>query len=264
MYDLPTTADNKQAVGSDTGSFVTTVSGLAPNQQYYFRAYAINSDGTGYGGVEPFNTTQGGAQSCPGLAVLVDPRDGQQYPTVQIGERCWMAKNLNIGTIIDSKHDQDPSQLQKWCYGDVSGNCDLYGGLYQWDEVMQGSTQIGIQGICPPGWHVPTDGEFAELTTFLGGYDLAGGKMKEAGFENWLAPNTGADNESGFTALPGGYRYTIDSVCYLIHEAAYFWTSSGTQGNVAWVRALYNNTGTQDRTALFRYDGASLRCLRDY
>jgi uncharacterized protein (TIGR02145 family) len=263
LFDNPTIADNKQAAGSDTGSFVTTVSGLEANQLYYFRAYATNSDGTGYGNVKQFNTTQGGEQSCPGLAVLVDPRDGQTYPTVQIGSQCWMAKNLNIGTIIDSKHDQDPAQLQKWCYGDVSGNCDLYGGLYQWDQVMQGSTQIGVQGICPPSWHVPTDGEYADLTTFLGGYDLAGIKMKEAGYNHWLPPNTGATNESGFTALPGGYRYTLDSVCYMVQEAAYFWTSSGTQGNVAWVRALYNFAGYQERTALFRYDGGSLRCIKD-
>lgn len=261
---LPTTADNKQASGSDTGSFVTTVSSLAPNTTYYVRAYAVNSTGTAYGTAKPFLTSTGGAQSCPGLAQFTDPRDGQVYPTVQIGSQCWMKTNLNIGSIITIKQDQDPAQLQKWCYGDVSGNCDTYGGLYQWDEVMQGSTQIGVQGICPPGWHVPTDGEYATLTYELGGYDLAGGKMKEAGFDHWLPPNTGANDSSGFSALPGGYRYTIDSVCYMIGEGAYFWTSSGTQGNVAWVRALYNNSGTQERTALFRYDGGSVRCLKDY
>jgi uncharacterized protein (TIGR02145 family) len=261
---LPTTADYKQASGSDTGSFVTTVSSLAPNTTYYVRAYAVNSEGTAYGTAKPFLTSTGGAQSCPGLAQFTDPRDGQVYPTVQIGSQCWMKTNLNIGSVISIKQDQDPAQLQKWCYGDVSGNCDTYGGLYQWDEVMQGSTQIGVQGICPPGWHVPTDGEYATLTYELGGYDLAGEKMKEAGYDHWEAPNTGANDSSGFSALPGGYRYTIDSVCYWVGKGAWFWTSSATQGNVAWVRALYYNANAQERTALFRYDGASVRCLKDY
>ena len=260
---LPTTSDNKQSCGSDTGVFVTTVTGLAPNTPYYVRAYAINSAGTSYGISKAFNTSPGGAQSCPGLATFTDPRDGQIYPTVQIGSQCWMKKNLNIGSVIELHLDQDPTKFEKWCYGNVSGNCDLYGGLYQWEEIMQGSTQIGVQGICPPGWHVPTDGEFATLTTYLGGYDLAGEKMKEAGFTNWDPPNTGANDSSGFSALPGGYRYTIDSLTYGARQYGYFWTSSGTQGNVAWVRLLSFNTGTQERTALFHHDGGSLRCLKN-
>jgi uncharacterized protein (TIGR02145 family) len=80
-----------------------------------------------------------------------------------------MKKNLNIGNVIELHVDQDPTKFEKWCYGNVSGNCDVYGGLYQWEEIMQGSTQIGLQGICPPGWHVPTDGEYATLTYYLGG-----------------------------------------------------------------------------------------------
>jgi uncharacterized protein (TIGR02145 family) len=264
LTTLPTTADNKQACGSDTGVFVTTVTGLAPNTPYYVRAYAINSNGTSYGLAKPFNTSAGGAQSCPGLATFTDPRDGQVYPTVQIGSQCWMKKNLNIGSIIEIHLDQDPNKLEKWCYGNVSGNCDVYGGLYQWEEVMQGATQIGVQGICPPGWHVPTDGEYATLTYYLGGYDLAGEKMKEAGFVHWDPPNTGANDSSGFSALPGGYRYSAtDSLTYGIRQWGYFWTSSGNQGNVAWVRLFSFNTNLQERTALFHHDGGSLRCIKD-
>lgn len=263
LFNNPSINDYKQTSGSDTGSFVTTVSGLATGQVYYFKAYAINADGVGYGSAEQFNTTQGGSQSCPGLAVLVDPRDGQEYPTVQIGSQCWMAKNLNIGEIIELHQDQDPTKYQKWCYGNVSGNCDTYGGLYQWEELMQGSTQMGAQGICPDGWHVPSDGEWITMIMFLGGYDPSGGKIKEAGYDHWLPPNTNADNSSGFTALPGGMRYTIDSLTYELGMTAFFWTSNGNWDNTATSYWFYHNQGYAYRYALFHHDGGSLRCLQN-
>lgn len=263
VYNNPTINDNKQAAGSDTGSFVTTVTGLATGQNYFFRAYAINDEGTGYGSVEQFNTSQGSGQSCPGLPVLTDPRDGQQYPTVQIGSQCWMAKNLNIGEIIELHQDQDPTKYQKWCFGNVSGNCDTYGGLYQWEELMQGATQQGSRGICPEGWHVPTDGEWITMIMYLGGYDPSGGKIKEAGFDHWQPPNTSADNSSGFTALPGGMRYTIDSLTYDLGYLAYFWTSNINWDNTAWCYWFFHNQGNAYRYALFHHDGASVRCLKN-
>jgi uncharacterized protein (TIGR02145 family) len=110
------------------------------------------------------NTSMGGAQSCPGLANMTDPRDGQINPTVQMGSQGWLKKYMNIGDIVDCRNDQNPLLLQKWFYNDNSRECDIYSGLYQLDEVMQGSLQIGVQGICPPDWHVTTDREFGTLT----------------------------------------------------------------------------------------------------
>ncbi|NVO19829.1 MAG: hypothetical protein HXX13_09015 [Bacteroidetes bacterium] len=264
LFANPTIQDNKISCGSDTGSFTATITSLASNTPYFTRAYATNLSGTAYGNEIQFTTGGGTGTSCPGMATFVDTRDGQVYPTVQIGSQCWMKKNLNIGSVIEIHVDQDPTTYQKWCYGNVSGNCDIYGGLYQWDEIMQGSTQIGIQGICPDGWHIPTDGEFATLTYYLGGYDQSGEKMKEAGFIHWDPPNTGANDSSGFSALPGGYRYSAaDSLTYGIRQYGYFWTSSGTQGNVVWVRLFSFNTGVQERTALFHLDGGSLRCIKN-
>ena len=132
---------------------------------------------------------------------------GQTYSSVEIDDQCWMAENLNIGTRIDGDTDQtNNSTIEKYCYDDDTDNCDTYGGLYQWDEMMQYVTTEGTQGICPAGWHLPTDAEWTTLTNFLGGESVAGGKMKEEGLDHWQTPNTGATNSSGFTGLPGGFR----------------------------------------------------------
>ena len=108
---------------------------------------------------------------------LEDFRDGQIYNTVQIGEQCWMAENLNIGTQINIISEQtDNGVLEKYCYNNDVANCEVYGGLYQWQESMQYSSQQAVQGICPLGWHIPTDEEFIILCDYLGGNDIAGGK----------------------------------------------------------------------------------------
>ena len=96
--------------------------------------------------------------------------------------------------------------IEKYCYDDDPANCDVYGGLYQWDEMMGYTTTEGVQGICPVDWHIPTDAEWDILQNYLGGFNVAGGKLKEAGTIHWNAPNAGATNSSGFTALPNGYR----------------------------------------------------------
>ena len=122
-----------------------------------------------------------------------------------------MGENVNAGTRINSSEDQtnNNGKIEKYCYADIDYNCDIYGGLYQWREMMQynpsDTGEIGTtQGICPEGWHLPTGKEWKKLTEYLGGEDIAGGKMKETGTEHWFPPNTCATNESGFTGLPGG------------------------------------------------------------
>lgn len=161
--------------------------------------------------------------------------DNNNYTIVQIGTQTWMAENLNVGVRINGLVDQtNNSIIEKYCYDNNDSNCAVYGGIYQWDEAMQYSTTPGIQGICPAGWHFPTDGEWTILMTNLGN-DNEAAQMKETGTAHWLSPNTNATNSSGFTALPGGYRNTdgtfgeIGSVgswgCsteYDIYEA-YYW-----------------------------------------
>ena len=96
--------------------------------------------------------------------IIVDERDEQKYNTVQIGDQCWMAENLNIGGMINGTDDPvEDENIEKYCYNDLESNCDTYGGLYTWDEMMSWTTEEGTQGICMEGWHIPTDGEWLVL-----------------------------------------------------------------------------------------------------
>ena len=210
----PTTANSHTSDGSGTGIFVSTLTILIPNTQYYVRAYATNSIGTAYGNEEIFTTIP---WIC-GLPIT-DTRDTKVYSTVLIGTQCWFAQNLNVGTKLNVTENQtNNSIIEKYCYNNADASCDVYGGLYQWAETVQylnGATNTAswtpvptgnVQGICPGGWHIPSDAEWTTLSTFLGGESVAGGKLKEAGIAHWASPNSGATNSSGFTALPGGNR----------------------------------------------------------
>jgi uncharacterized protein (TIGR02145 family) len=194
---------------------------------------------------------------------LTDTRDGKTYNTVLIGTQCWMAQNLNVGTRIDRNTNMtNNSIIEKYCYNDDENNCNTYGGLYQWDEAMQYSTTEGAKGICPAGWHLATDAEWTTLTTFLGGADVAGGMMKEAGTAHWYASSAGATNSSGFTTLPGGCRYLWNNF-YDLTYFAYFWSSSQSDATLAWIRDItYNHEGVSRYTSPSTY-GFSARCLKD-
>jgi uncharacterized protein (TIGR02145 family) len=193
---------------------------------------------------------------------FTDTRDSKIYNTVLIGTQCWFAQNLNAGAKIPASANQtNNSIIEKYCYNNDENNCTVYGGLYQWDEAMQYSTTEGVKGICPTGWHLPTDAEWTTLITFL---DLAaGGKMKEAGTAHWISPNEGATNSSGFTALPGGISYgdgTFDSLTI----DAYFWSSSPDDATNAWRRSFVYYTAGAYRHSSLKTRGDSVRCLKDY
>ena len=203
-----------------------------------------------------------------------DPRDGRIYTTVLIGTQCWMAQNLNTGARIDGVNNQSDNGIpEKYCFNDLESGCDDYGGLYQWNEVMQYSTIPGSQGICPTGWHVPTDAEWCTLTTYLdasvncsalgvlSGTD-AGGKMKEAGNTHWASPNTGATNSSGFTGLPGGMRHSSGSFNFQ-NTNGYFWSSTVYFTTDLYYRSLWYNYAEVIRSPLNSNYGISVRCLKN-
>jgi uncharacterized protein (TIGR02145 family) len=173
-----------------------------------------------------------------------------------------MAQNLNAGgMILDTTNQSNNGLLEKYCYENKESNCDVYGGLYQWDEMMNYDTVPGSQGICPAGWHLPTDAEWTVLLNNLGGDSTVGANLKETGTTHWAWPNTGATNESGFTALPGGYRY-YSGTLYLT-DYAVFWSSSESLSAGAWYRQLYFNYAYVTRRAYTKSNGFSVRCLKN-
>jgi uncharacterized protein (TIGR02145 family) len=200
---------------------------------------------------------------CPGIPTVT--HYGQVYNTVQLGTQCWLKENLNAGSMISSGFNQtNNSIIEKYCYNDNPLNCTTYGGLYQWDEMMQYTALQGVQGICPAGWHIPTDTEWTTLSDYLGGAAVAGGKMKEAGYAHWSAPNTGATNEGGFTALPGGWLYGTDGFKNITLNG-YFMSSTEWAQNVNdyWVRSVSYDSEGFDRWITGKTLGLSVRCLKD-
>jgi uncharacterized protein (TIGR02145 family) len=197
--------------------------------------------------------------SCGGL--YLDTRDGQSYMTIQIGNQCWFMENINIGVMIPGNNNQtNNSQIDKYCYNDLTGMCDTYGGLYQWNEAIQYSTVPGNQGVCPDGCHVPSDAEWTMLTDLFGGETLAGGKLKETGFTHWNSPNLGATNESGFTAIAGGYRFTNGSF-FDWKISANFWSSTEESFGFAWHRGLRYDESIVHRNNNNKNYGFSVRCI---
>ena len=195
--------------------------------------------------------------TCP--SSLTDARDGKSYNVVKIGSQCWMAENL----------DFNASGSNDWCYDNNASNCTTYGRLYFWTTAMSGSgssnsNPSGVQGVCPSGWHLPSDAEWTELETYLGGTSVAGGKMKETGTTHWNSPNSGATNSSGFTALPGGHSDSGGPAFYNLGKYGYWWTATEQNASLAWYRYIGNSGGSISRSAVNKGNtGFSVRCVRD-
>ena len=254
----PTIANSKTSDGKGIGNFTSSLSGLRENTTYYLRAYATNGAGTGYGNEVMFKTLVGNG--------IVTDIDGNVYHTVTIGTQTWMVENLQTtkyrnGDPIPNVTDGTTwagltSSAYCWYNNDAATYKTIYGALYNWYAVSDS------RNIAPSGWHVPTDAEWTTLTSYLGGTSIAGGKLKEAGISHWETPNIGADNNSGFTALPGGIRYgkgTFDSIGYEV----YFWTSSEYPSTEVWYRYIYFYDSSTLRFSINKIPGFSVRCLHD-
>jgi uncharacterized protein (TIGR02145 family) len=187
-------------------------------------------------------------------AEITDIRDGRVYPIVQIGSQCWMARNLDYGIKKTASESQtDNCVNDKYCLDNLGSNCTLYGGMYQWDELMQHDPISGGQGLCPPGWHVPTDSEWLTLFNYYAGQSEAGTALKDQG--------TGS-----FHVLPGGVLYQNNpdwSFSPPGFSATFFWTSDPSGQWQAKSHGLNSAVGSVSDYISGRENAFSVRCLRD-
>ena len=217
-----------------------------------------------YSGINPVANYDQSVADAGNNGMVMDP-EGNKYKTVVIGGQTWMAENLkttklNDGTLIPLTADSAVWNLLTtpgfaW-YKNDSLNSKTYGALYNWFTVNTGK-------LCPTGWHIPGDAEWATLSTYLGGAAVAGGKLKEPGSLHWINPNKGATNETGFTALPGGYR---DYIGRYFYKGTYggWWSAdpyfAGSSRN--WY--VYSTVKDMVRTISGKTDGYSVRCVKDF
>jgi uncharacterized protein (TIGR02145 family) len=253
----PTIANGRTSDGSGTESFKSSITLLLPNTYYYIRAYATNGAGTGYGNELSFATLDITVGS-------VNDIDGNIYKTVSIGNQVWMAENLKTTRYNDNTSIPLVSGSNEWrslitpgyCWynNDSSTYKSAYGALYNWYTVA-------TYKLCPTGWHVPTHGQWSILATYLGGENVAGDKLKEAGGSHWIRLNEGASNESGFTALPGGGR--INGTFEAIGISGVWWASTAYDGGNAWCRELDDDQVLLLSGYVSLSQGFSVRCIKN-
>ncbi|MDD2290124.1 MAG: FISUMP domain-containing protein [Bacteroidales bacterium] len=261
----PTTEDSKTedgvgtragtGTGTGTGTFTSNLSGLTPNTTYYVRAYATNSEGTAYGEQKSFKTDQEESGDT-----FTDSRDGNVYKTVTIGEQTWMAENLAylpsvVGPGTESNetayyyvYDYDGTDITA---ANATEYYHTYGVLYNWPAAMT---------ACPEGWHLPGVEEWDILINYLGGNEIAHGKMQEVGTAHWTTPDAKATNSSGFTGLPGG-RYSFGYFSQLGREGN--WWSSNEYGTTNAMRFYMHNIIRVDNIRFNRNYGVNVRCLQN-
>lgn len=242
--------------GISGGVFYPAIAGVGSHNIMY--TY-INSFGCSGSSSLTINVVLPASLNCGDT--LTDIRDLKQYPTVQIGSQCWMAKNLDHGIVISSSQLQrDNCIREKYCYNDNPANCQANGGLYQWEEVMGYVSSSGAQGLCPPGWHIPAESEWNTLFAFYISNGFAGSALKSSGF-------------SGFNALMAGIRFHNTIWKFPSNDpvlrSILFWSSTLHGPAKAWAHGMNEVVTDTEYTPSVsfypaqRSDGFAVRCLRD-
>jgi len=251
----PTINDSKTEDGTGLGDFTSNITGLSPNTTYYLRAYATNSAGTGYGSAISFTTLE--IES----GTFTDPRDGNVYTWVKIGEQVWMVENLRylpsvVGPATGSAtarhyyvHGYDGTDVNA---AKATSNYETYGVLYNWPAVSTGN-------IAPAGWRVPTDAEWTELTDYLGGALEAGYKLKTT--SGWLNNGNGTD-EYGFSALPSSGLSSDGEFWGLIGDFGYWWSATQNFSWSGWSRFMTSAGNRVGRGNSRKEAGFSVRCIK--
>lgn len=269
-YGFTVSADPDTLTDNTTHSVSAAVSGLIPGKTYNYRVKAVTSSGTILGNDMTFTTSD-----TIKNVILFNPDvtygsvtdiDGNKYKTIEAGAQTWMAENLNTTTFNDGTPVPFVRESTTWTSLTTPGFCWYnydsisYGGLYNWYVVS--STANGGKNICPAGWHIPSDAEWEALTDYLGGSENAGGKLKETGTTHWYSTNPSATNETGFTAIPAGYRYYTGAF-NSIKRYSYWWSSSEASASDAYCRNMNYGYNTVERTASIKKSGFSVRCIKD-
>jgi uncharacterized protein (TIGR02145 family) len=251
------TTGTKVIVGSGKGSFNIIINSLTASTQYYVIAFAKNSVGETLGTELSFNT------NASGQTGNMSDIDGNTYNTVTIGTQEWMAENLKTTKYNDGSAIPNVTDNPAWAalttgaycwYNNDIGKKAYYGALYNYYAV------VDSRNLCPSGWHIPTDAEFTTLTTYLGGENVAGGKLKANTL--WTSPNTGATNESGFSAFPSGYR-GYSGTFVNINDHGLWWSSTKYSSSNVWYRVLRYNYSNVNRSRDNERNAFSVRCLKD-
>jgi uncharacterized protein (TIGR02145 family) len=285
----PSVTGQHSSDGSGLGEFTSNVAGLTVNTTYYVRAYATNSAGTAYG--ETLSFTPG--ISCPGTPTVTD-YDGNTYNTVQIGTQCWMKENLRTTHYSDGEGiplGSSTSNTVPYRYypNNNAENVNDYGHLYNWSAVMNGSQTIdsipsGVQGICPTGWHVPSQSEFIVLINYLSNNEEYTCNINQENIAKALADTVGwstygnasqcyigsdlsTNNASGFSARGAGQFTSATAIVTYYNEQAIFHTTTtmSAYNFKALLRLSYQQSGVAFITnnAASISSGFSVRCLKD-
>ena len=263
----PTTADNKTEDGTGIGQFSSELKGLNSATKYYFRAYAINSKGTFYGDNVDYTTTT----SISGGGVTFN---GYSYSSIILGNgQEWMSENLRTANYANGDPIPNITNSFFWSretngawayYLNDSQYENPYGKLYNWYAVNDS------RNLCPTGWKVPTFDDWMLFLKYLdpsfsnNKSDVAGGKMKSSGSQYWKAPNTGATNESGFSALPTNHRSTGGGFTSNVGMYGALWSSSefNVSGYVRVIDLSYDSAVVQNALS-GKGNGYSVRCIKN-
>jgi len=227
-------------------------------------------------GSEQYVIIPGISNANNSTSTFSDSRDGNVYSYITIGNQVWMAENLKYLPSVVGPGTGSQTTPYYYVYGyngttvaeaKATANYTTYGVLYNWPAAMNGAASStanpsGVQGVCPTGWHLPSDAEWTELTDYLGGTSIAGGKLKETGTTHWNSPNTGATNETGFTALPGGLRSDYGAF-FNIGNYGFWWSATEYDSTNAWRSYMGNGCSSVYRGYNGKEVGFSVRCVRD-
>jgi uncharacterized protein (TIGR02145 family) len=298
---VPITAQGFEWKAADGGSYTQVsatgstmsydLTGLTPATTYTYRAFVTTGFGTTYGSEVNFTTTSGSTavdgQPCPGTPNVTD-YDGNIYNTVQIGNQCWMKENLRTthyadNTLIPAGDTYSNTDPYRYAPDNDEANVAVYGYLYNWPAMMHGASSSsanpsGVQGICPTGWHVPSDAEWTQLTDYVSSQSQYVCGSNNTYIAKALAATTGwiyyhsgecypgdqsvhANNATGFSALPAG---RINGSYYdSFGSNALFWSATERYGNTAYFPGLYYGGANVGKNDHFKNAGFSVRCLRD-